>query len=138
MKNLINLFAAMASIAFLNELPAQTNYLTIFDTALRGDWQSQNWEGYPLPTDFAASAPGRPGAKAIEVNFTNYWDGFGLADMKPGWDIQWNYLNEVRTVEFDIYFATNSTSPDHLNFSWMTTGCRTHRRSPASFPIGLH
>ena len=116
MKKLINLFAAMASIAFLNELPAQTNYLTIFDTALRGDWQSQNWEGYPLPTDFAASAPGRPGAKAIEVNFTNYWDGFGLADMKPGWDIQWNYLNEVRTVEFDIYFATNSTSPDHLNF----------------------
>ena len=112
----------MAPIALLKTALAQTNYITIFDTALHGDWQSQNWEGYPLPTDFNAAAPSWPGAKAIEVNFTNYWDGFGLADMKPGWDFQWNYLNEVRTVEFDIYFAAGSTSPDNLDFILDDTG----------------
>jgi len=95
---------------------AQTNYVTIYDGALQGAWVRQCWEGYPLATDFAASAPGFPGAKAIEVNFTNAWDAFGLADMLPGWDLQWNYLNEVKTVEFDIYFASNSTSPDNLTF----------------------
>ena len=107
MKKLIPLLGVCGLAALVR--PAQTNYITIFDTALRGDWQSQNWEAWSLPTDFNAAAPGRPGVKAIEVNFTNSWDGFGLTDMKPGWDIQWNYLNEVRTVEFDIYFAVGST-----------------------------
>ncbi len=95
---------------------AQTNYVTIYDGALQGDWVRQCWEGYPLFTDFAAAAPGRPGTAAIEVNFTNAWDGFGLADLRPGWDQQWNYLNEVKTIEFDLWFATNSTSPDNLTF----------------------
>lgn len=116
MKRLIQLLAVCSLAALVRPAQAQTNYNSIFDAALRGDWQSQNWEAWPLPTDFNAAAPGRPGAKAIEVNFTNSWDGFGLADMKPGWDIQWNYLNEVRTVEFDIYFAAGSTSPENLVF----------------------
>ena len=95
---------------------AQTNYVPIYNGTLQGDWVRHCWEGYPLYTDFSAPAPGFPGATAIEVNFTNAYDAFGLADMLPGWDLQWNYLNEIKTVEFDVYFASGSDSPDNLNF----------------------
>ena len=119
MKRLLVCLNALCLTAWLETACAQTNYITIYDTALRGDWQRQCWEGAnPLPTDFAAAAPGLPGSTAIEVHFTDAhaWNAFGLADMKPGWDIQWNYLNEVRLIEFDIYFAPDSTSPEDLDF----------------------
>lgn len=115
----LTLFGSIAgSLLLAQTVAAQTNYTIVYDTALHGSWVRYCWENSPIATDFAAAAPGRSGTNAIEVQFTtnNAWYAFGLANLKPGWDQQFLYLNEYRTIEFDIYFATDSTSPDNLTF----------------------
>ena len=93
------------------------SYLTAYDTQLRGDWVASNWENAPLALNFAATAP-LVGGPAIEVGFTanNSWNAFGLANRKPGWDNQYLYFNEFKTVEFDLYFAPDCTGASNLLF----------------------
>jgi hypothetical protein len=86
------------------------DYTFAYDSGLQGTWHPSSWESVPLFTDFAASAPGRTG-NAIEVRFGsgNGFNAFGIADGDA-------YLNELRTVEFDIYFEPDSTGLEDLTF----------------------
>lgn len=94
-------------------------YLMAYDSGLQGSWVRACWEPSPnaLATDFDAPAPGRPG-RAIEVRFGpgDAWGAFGLADRKPGWDNQYKYLNEFRTLEFDLYPEADAPGFDNLRF----------------------
>ena len=92
-------------------------YAPAYDSALVGDWIREAFENTPndIVTDFAAVAPGRAG-NAIEARWTIGFGSIGLANRKPGYEQQWMYLNEFRTVEFDIYFETNSTGHEGLLF----------------------
>ncbi|WP_395737942.1 glycoside hydrolase family 44 protein [Prosthecobacter sp.] len=95
---------------------AQPHYLQAYDGALQGTWSYFVWDlGGPVNVNLAASAPGRTG-NAIEVTpapGNAYW-AFGLQDVKPGNDQQWKYMNEMRTVEFDIYFEPGSTGVEDI------------------------
>lgn len=88
---------------------APTNHHWIYDTVLAPDWNEANWETVPLFADFAATAPGRPGS-AIEVHFgpNNGWNAFGFGSGEQ-------YFNEVRTIEFEIYFDADSTGNEDLS-----------------------
>lgn len=92
-------------------------YTQAYQSALLGDWIREAFENNPneIVTDFAAPAPGRAG-NAIEARWTIGFGSFGLANRKPGFDQQWMYLNEFRTIEFDIYFEPDSTGHEGLNF----------------------
>lgn len=95
------------------------NYILGYNSGLQGNWVRSCWEAYDgaLFTNFAAPAPERTG-NAIEVRFgaANAWNAFGLADRLPGYVNQYKYLNEMRTVEFDIYFESDSTGVENLTF----------------------
>jgi hypothetical protein len=96
--------------------PPALTYVWAYQNALVGDWVRSAWEqNGPLFTDMNATAPGRSG-HAIEVRFdpTNLYEAVGLAERRLGWDSQWKFLNEFRTLEFDIYFEPDSVG--HENF----------------------
>ncbi len=92
-------------------------YQVAYDSALLGSWIRSCWESEtaPIYSNFAAEAPGRTG-HAIEVRYSaeNGSNAFGLADRKPGWDTQDKYLNEFRTIEFDLYVDADSTGMENL------------------------
>lgn len=112
-----NASGSRAAAATVNVSPY--NYILAYDSGLQGSWVRSCWEASEgaLFTDFVATAPGRTG-KAIEVRFgaSNAWNAFGLADRLPGYVNQYKYLNEMRTVEFDIYFEPDSTGVENLTF----------------------
>lgn len=94
--------------------PPALTYVQAYDGALVGDWARSAWEqNGPVFTDFAASAPGRSG-NAIEVRFdpTNLYEAIGLGERKFGWENQWKFFNEFRTIEFDVYFEPDSAGHD--------------------------
>lgn len=90
------------------------NYLSVYDSGLQGDWVMQKWEGGgPLSVEMAAPAPNRAGT-AVEVNFTdNGWNALGFAT--PDWSSPY-YVNEIRTVEFDLYIKPDSIGTENLIF----------------------
>jgi len=94
-------------------------YQVAYDSALLGSWIRSCWESEtaPIYSNFSAEAPGRAG-HAIEVRFgpENGSNAFGLADRKPGWDTQDKYLNEFRTIEFDLYVDADATGMENLEF----------------------
>jgi len=94
-----------------------SHHVIAYNSALQGSWVRSCRETSPIYTDFAAAAPGLSG-KAIEVRFgaANGRNAFGLADRKLGWDPQYKYLNEYRTIEFDFYVEADSTGIDNLVF----------------------
>jgi len=94
-----------------------SHHVIAYNSALQGSWVRSCRETSPIYTDFAAMAPGLSG-KAIEVRFgaANGRNAFGLADRKSGWDPQYKYLNEFRTIEFDFYVEADSTGIDNLVF----------------------
>jgi hypothetical protein len=102
------------------------NYLAAYNSGPQGGqlglvnhWIREAWEGdTPITTNMSAPAPGRSGAQAEEVTFgaSNGWNAIGFAHR-----IDWNnvfplFLNQFRTVEFDIYFVSGSTGNDNLVF----------------------
>ncbi|MBX7207730.1 MAG: glycoside hydrolase family 44 protein [Verrucomicrobiaceae bacterium] len=96
--------------------PPTLTYVQAYNGALVGDWVRSAWEqNGPLFTDFAAAAPGRSG-HAIEVRFdpSNVFEAIGLAERRLGWDNQWKFFNEFRTIEFDVYFEPDSAGHDGL------------------------
>jgi len=112
---------ALLALSAMTVALAQTpqHYLVAYDGALQGSWVRSCWEDPEgaLATDFSATAPGHTG-NVIEVSFGagNAWNAFGLADRKPGWEIQPKYLNEFRTIEFDIRFKATAPVADKLTF----------------------
>ena len=96
---------------------AGLHYLVAYDSVLQGHWLRGAWEASPsaLYTDFSAPAPGRLGT-AIEVRFgpDNGWNGFGLDHRTTDWNLYYLYLNEFRTIEFDVYFEPDSTGVENL------------------------
>ena len=122
-------FAATAIIPTVAAADAPTHYLTAYDSGLQGHWLRECWESSAnsLFTDFSATAPGRTGT-AIEVRFgpDNGWNGFGLANHSWDWTIFYcQYSNEIRTIEFDVYFEPDST------------GDGAYLPQPATCPAGL-
>ena len=122
MKPIITLVTTLLAVlsATLSAFAAvPLNYVSAYDSALQGSWVRSCWESDSAPvfTNFAAAAPQRTG-KAIEVRFgaANAWNAFGLADRKPGWDQQWKYLNEFKTIEFELYIEPDATGMDNVTF----------------------
>ena len=94
--------------------PPTLTYIHAYDDGLVGDWLRSAWEqNGTLFSDFNATAPGRTG-HAIEVRFdpSNLYEAIGLGERKQGWDNQWKFFNEFRTIEFDIYFEPDSVGHD--------------------------
>lgn len=112
--------AGAAQLPMIAEADPPPHYLVAYDSGLQGHWLRSCWEASTnsLYTDFAATAPGRTGT-AIEVRFgaQNGWNAFGLGNRAPDWTtIYYLYLNELRTVEFEVYFETDSTGVENLSF----------------------
>lgn len=99
---------------------AAYNYTTAYSSGLQGHWIRSCWEASDgaLSTNFAAPAPGGRSGSAIEVNFGpgNSWNAFGLASRESDWSqLYYLYLNEYKTIEFDIYLVPGTTGVDNLN-----------------------
>ncbi len=99
---------------------APLQYLPVYDGTTHDAWIADLWDRSPptpIEVDFAAPAPGRAG-QAIEVRFSppGTYGAFGLADREVGWIQRFHYLNEIRTVEFDLYFDADSTGEDGMRF----------------------
>lgn len=96
------------------------------DSKLQGDWNFDLWTGDQAPVTAAPNAPA-PGfsGKTIEVLHGpggEGWGAFGLANR-----IDWNhvttlYMNEVKTLEFDIYIEPDATGIENLEFILEDTG----------------
>ena len=110
---------------FVGNAQTPAHYLTAYDGMLEGSWVRSCWEASDgsLSTNFSAAAPGRSG-NAIEVRFgaNDAWCAFGLANRKPGWDRQFMYLNEFRTIEFDVYIESDSAGFENLTFVFEDAG----------------
>ncbi|HLP02862.1 MAG TPA: glycoside hydrolase family 44 protein [Opitutaceae bacterium] len=117
----IHAWAITLGLSACTAAHAQTpqHYLVAYDGTLQPSWVRSCWEANDgdLYTDFAATAPDRTG-NTIEVRFGpgDAWNAFGLADRRPGWDVQLKYLNEFRTIEFDIRFKSSAGPADNLRF----------------------
>ncbi len=109
--------AALLCAAVSARAQAPLIYTNAYQSVLFPSWIREAFENNAndIVTDFAAAAPGRAG-NAIEARWTTPFSSFGLANRKPGFDNQFMYLNEFRTIEFDIYFETNSTGHAGLLF----------------------
>ena len=108
-----------------NRLLIEDAYPGELSQNLQGTWRREAWEDLfnPLATDFAAAAPGRPG-RAVEVRFgtQDSYGAFGFIDAIDGWIYQNKYLNEYRTIEFDIYFEADSYKSENLMFFLQDAG----------------
>lgn len=88
------------------------HYLTAYDSGFHGDWQTEEWPAIEVNPN--APAPGRPGT-AIEVRHdVNGWGGAGLANMADWNNVHYMYLNEFKTIEFDLYVDADSTGMENL------------------------
>ncbi len=90
------------------------------DSQLQGDWNFDLWTAADGPVTANADAPAPSfSGKGIEVLHGpggQGWGAFGLANR-----IDWNhvttlYMNEVRTLEFDLYIEPDSTGIENLKF----------------------
>jgi hypothetical protein len=77
-----------------------------------------------LATNLSAAAPGRTGQQAMEVTFgaNDGWGAIGLAHRLDWNNRYWLFLNQFRTIEFDIQFASDSTGDDNLTFTFQDAG----------------
>jgi hypothetical protein len=87
------------------------NYIGVYESGLQGKWVKSTWGDIDL-VDLSASAPGRS-ETAVEVRFgpENGYNafGFGMSDWSSPC-----FLNEIRTIEFDIYVDADSTGTENL------------------------
>jgi hypothetical protein len=93
------------------------HYVNVYDGALDGNWIRSAWESTPIYTNYSATAPGRTG-QALEVHFGpgNSWSAIGFADQKADWsELFFHYLNEFRTIEFDLYVEADATGMENLS-----------------------
>ncbi len=106
----------------------QPHYVNVYDGALDGHWIRSAWESTPIYTNYSATAPGRTG-QALEVHFgpSNSWAAIGFADQKSDWsEIYWHYLNEFRTIEFDLYVEADATGMENLEIVLEDAGHATY------------
>lgn len=107
-------FKVVAPLANLLDNPIHV------DSKLQGDWNFDLWTGTDTPVTASpdANAAGFSG-KTIEVLHGpggQGWGAFGLAN-RIDWDhVTTLYMNEVRTLEFDIYIEPDSTGMENLKF----------------------
>jgi hypothetical protein len=115
-KFFLTLALAVLFVAAFDAHAEPLKYLVAYNGTFPDFWRTGAWDGNgPVFTDPQADAPGRA-EKSIEVRVP-VWDAFVMADrIEPGWIEQWSYLNEVRNIEFDIYFDADSVGEDHLVF----------------------
>lgn len=114
-RSFANLFLFLALLGSAASGHAALNYLAVYDSGFKYNWGIQNW-GQLAMTDPAAKAPGRNGT-AIEVRFgpNNVWNAFGIGP--ADWNVPNRYfLNEIRTLEFDLYIEPDSTKTENLTF----------------------
>jgi hypothetical protein len=86
------------------------------------------WGSLAAPKD--SQAPGRPNQLALETTFgsADGWAAVGLAHRQDWNSIVPLFLNQFRTIEFDILFASDSTGDDNLTFILEDAG---HSTEPA-------
>jgi|GEM_PF-774987 len=90
------------------------HYITAYQSGFQGDWRVEEWD--PVYINPNATAPGRTGT-AIEVQHdVNGWGGAGLANMLDWNNVHSMYLNEFKTIEFDLYVEPDSTGIENLHF----------------------
>ena len=89
------------------------NYIGVYKSGLQGKWVKSTWGDIDL-IDLSASAPGRS-ETAVEVRFgpQNAYNAFGFGT--SDWSSPY-FLNEIRTIELDIYIEADSTGTENLIF----------------------
>jgi chitinase len=111
-----NYLPAPTSLQTFNVTPASSElrYVEAYDSGFQGDWRVEEWD--PIDVNPNAPAPGRTGT-AIEVRHDgNGWGAAGLANMRDWNNVHYMYLNEFRTIEFDLYVEPDSTGIQNLYF----------------------
>lgn len=99
-------------------LTGELHELVAYDSGLQGDWSVVKWEDpeHLVFVDPYAPAPGRSG-RALEVRFSpNGWGAFGLANMRDWSHVHYMYLNEFKTIAFDLFVEPDSTGLENLYF----------------------
>lgn len=95
-------------------------------TGVLNSFRRDAWEATDgaLSTNMAASAPGLSGQVAEEVRFgaNNGWGAIGFARRNAEWTTYPVFLNQFRTIEFDVYFASDSTGEEGLSFIFHDAG----------------
>jgi chitinase len=112
------LFLLSVLIATTASAAEPLHYLVAYDSALQGDWSIANWDDpdHVITVNPNAPAPGRPG-NALEVRFSeNGWGAFGLANMTDWNNVHYMYLNEFKTIEFELYIEPDATGMSNLYF----------------------
>ena len=95
------------------------DYLVAYDSALQDDWNLAIWEdsSHHVAANPDAPAPGGRAGNAIEVQFSpNGYGAFGLANMRDWNSIHYMYLNEIKTIQFDLYVDPDTTGLENLMF----------------------
>ncbi|MFO1501044.1 MAG: glycoside hydrolase family 44 protein [Verrucomicrobiota bacterium] len=95
------------------------NYQAAYDSGLKGDWTLNLWQNIEgdLVVQTNGAAPGRAGS-ALDVRFNapGGYGAFGLLESKANWDLQYKYLNEFQTIEFEFYIDRDSADVSELYF----------------------
>lgn len=96
--------------------PTALNHLVAYDGNLQGDWQEETWG--TVPSNLHAPDPGGGTSPVLRVGFgaANGWNAYGLANRKDWNHITWMYFNEMRTVEFDVWFEPGCSGVENLQF----------------------
>jgi chitinase len=121
---------AVQSFAITGEPEDDLHYLAAYDSALQGDWSLTIWDDpdHRVTANPDAAAPGRTG-NAIEVQYSvNGWGGFGLANMRDWNNVHYMYLNEFKTIEFDLFVASDTDGLENLLFLLDDAGYNDERR----------
>ena len=114
----IVLFLVVTLVTVSLSAQSALHYVAAYDSALQGDWNVTTWEDpdHAIAVNPNAPAPGRAG-NAIEVQFSqNGWGAFGLANMADWNNVHYMYLNEFKTIEFDLYIEPDATGMENLYF----------------------
>ena len=121
-----SLFTVVVTSPAMSYLYAYNSNSANGTVGLVNNWIRTAWEASDgaIATNLAAAAPGRSGQQAMEVTFGagNSWNAIGLAHRLDWNNIYPLFLNQFRTIEFDLQFAAGSTGEDNLSFVFEDAG----------------
>ena len=75
-------------------------YIQAYDSGFLGDWRVEEWD--PIDVNPNAPAPGRTGTSIEVLHDVNGWGAAGLANMRDWNNVHYMYLNEFKTIDFDL------------------------------------
>ncbi|HJW71701.1 MAG TPA: glycoside hydrolase family 44 protein [Geothrix sp.] len=102
-----------ALIGITVNAPGAMKYAQVYESGFTAPWLAATWNA--VTTNPGAPMPaGHAGTAALEFSLGS-WCACGFGQPYDG-TANPPQLNEARTIEFDLYFAADSASPDGITF----------------------